>query len=457
MLKELLNWGAKRDLVELMTPRRSFADVILPERTRQSLYEALMQIEKHSLIFQDWGLGERHNTGTGLAFNFAGPPGTGKTICAEAVARALGKKLLKVRYSELESCWAGESGKNVVAVFREARQQDAVLLFDEADSVASRRFAGTSWGYEREANQTVNILLSELEDYPGVVIFATNLATNFDPAFERRIRTHILFEMPGLAEREKIWHVQIHPQKTPLASDVDFPLLAERYEVSGGDIKNAVLKAAQMAAAEDGADRDKAIHQRHLIAGIERVIDSKKVMAQSLFGPSEAAAAATSLLPAWQQAMTRSEERFGTLDDDLQLCRRDLEIVGGDLSLCRSEVETVATDLERWRAELESVGGDVTRCREELAGVQTALTGLSDRGNEAEQARATDAGALREELAALRTELHEAARSQAQAWENRLSGLTLIRMPRWASVSLFLLILAVTGLGWTSAALHWLP
>src|SRR5688500_17286908 len=137
MLEELLNWGARKDLVELSVPRRSFADVILPERTRQSLYEALMQIEKHGLIFQDWGLGERHSTATGPAFKAAGPHGTGKTICDEAVARALGRKLFKVRYSEMASCWAGESGKNVVAVFRDARQQDAVLFFDEADSIAS--------------------------------------------------------------------------------------------------------------------------------------------------------------------------------------------------------------------------------------------------------------------------------------------------------------------------------
>jgi SpoVK/Ycf46/Vps4 family AAA+-type ATPase len=413
-----------------------------------------MQIEKHSLIFQEWGLGERHSTGIGLAFNFAGPPGTGKTICAEAVARALGKRLVKVRYSEMESCWAGESGKNVVAVFRDARQQDAVLLFDEADSIASRRFTGTSWGYEREANQTVNILLSELEDYPGVVIFATNLATNFDQAFERRIRTHILFEMPGVAEREKIWQVQIHPQKTPLGPDVDFCALAERYEVSGGDIKNAVLKAAQMAAAEDGPDRDKAIHQRHLIAGMGRVIDSKKVMAQTLFGEPESP---TSLLPAWQQSMARSEERFEVLDEDVLLCRRDLETVGGDLSLCRREVETVAADLTRWRADLDGVGADVALCRQELSGVQSTLGELAGRGDEAERARAGEAGALRAELAALRTELREAASAQAQAWENRLSGLTLIRMPRWASMSLFVLILAATAMGWTSAALHWLP
>jgi SpoVK/Ycf46/Vps4 family AAA+-type ATPase len=453
MLKELLNWGGRRELVELLTPRRSFTDVILPENTRQSLYEALMQIEKHSLIFQEWGLGERHNTGTGLAFNFAGPPGTGKTICAEAVARALGKKLLKVRYSEMESCWAGESGKNVVAVFRDARQQDAVLLFDEADSIASRRFAGTSWGYERESNQTVNILLSELEDYGGVVIFATNLATNFDPAFERRIRTHILFEMPGVEEREKIWQVQVHPQKTPLGPDVDFRALAERYEASGGEIKNAVLKAAQMAAAEDGPDRDKAIYQRHLIAGMDRVIDSKKVMAQSLFGEPESPA---SLLPAWQQSVARSEERFEALDEDVLLCRRDLETMGGDLSLCRREIEVVGSDLSRWRSDLESMGADVTLCRQELSGVQTALDGLGGRVEEAERARAGEAGSLREELAALRTELRETASAQVQAWESRLSGLTLIRMPRWASLSLFLMILAATAMGWTSAAFHWI-
>lgn len=454
MLKELLNWGGRRDLVELIVPRRSFSDVILPERTRQSLYEALMQIEKHSLIFQEWGLGERHNTGTGLVFNFAGPPGTGKTICAEAVARALGKKLLKVRYSEMESCWAGESGKNVVAVFRDARQQDTVLFFDEADSIASRRFSGTAWGYEREANQTVNILLSELEEYAGVVIFATNLATNFDPAFERRIRTHILFEMPGVEEREKIWQVQVHPEKTPLGPDVDFRSLAEKYEVSGGDIKNAVLKAAQMAAAEDGADRDKMILQRHLIAGMERVVDSKKVMAQSLF---ESPGTPFSLPPVWQQAAAQTEERFASLDEDMSLCRRELETVGGDLALCRQEMEAVASDVDRGRANLETVRGEVTAFRQELSGVQGTLDELVHRVEAAESSREQEAGSLREALSALRTELQEASRTQAQAWEERLNRLTLIRMPRWASVGLFLLLLAATGgLGWTSAALHWL-
>src|SRR5690242_3321189 len=211
MLKELLNWGSRRELVELITPRRSFSDVILPERTRQALYEALMQIEKQGLIFQEWGLGERHTTGLGLAFNFAGPPGTGKTICAEAIAHELGMKLLVVNYAEVESMWMGETPKNIVAAFRAATEQRAVLFFDEADAIATRRSTGAIIPYDRESNTTVNVLLRELESFNGVVIFATNLASNFDPAFERRIRTHVRFEMPGIDEREKIWQVQIHP------------------------------------------------------------------------------------------------------------------------------------------------------------------------------------------------------------------------------------------------------
>jgi ATP-dependent Zn protease len=135
----------------------------------------------------------------------------------------------------------------------------------------------------REANITVNVLLRELEDFNGVVIFATNLAANFDPAFERRIRTHVRFEMPGVEERERIWRVQFHPSKTPLARDVDFGVLAERYPVSGGDIKNAVIKAAVIAAAEPGADAVKRIHQRHLERGMDEVMAGKDVMQQTLF------------------------------------------------------------------------------------------------------------------------------------------------------------------------------
>ncbi|HEY7769457.1 ATP-binding protein [Longimicrobium sp.] len=285
-LRDLIFGPDRAALASASTPRRSFADVVLPPSTRRALDNALVQIQKHDLIFGEWGLGERHESGLGLAFNFAGPPGTGKTICAEAIAHALGKRLLVVRYNELESQWAGATAKNVAAVFASAQAENAVLFFDEADAIAGRRFTSMDQGYQREANAVVNVLLRELEEFPGVVIFATNLAANFDPAFERRIRTHILFEQPGPEEREKIWKVQIHARKTPLAADVDFAALAQRYPLTGGDIKNAVLKAAQMAIAEPGPDAEKRIAQRHFEGAVEDVVASKRVMDQSLFGES---------------------------------------------------------------------------------------------------------------------------------------------------------------------------
>jgi len=274
--------GSRR-VVETVTPARTLADVVLAPQTRSTLDQALAQVRNHHLIFNRWGLGERHASGQGLAFNFAGPPGTGKTICAEAIAHELGLKLLVVNYAEAESMWFGETPKNIVAAFRAAAEQNAILLFDEADAIAMRRSSGAGLPHERESNLTVNVLLHELETFNGIVIFATNLAANFDPAFERRIRAHVLFEIPGPNERARIWELQIHPRKTPLAPDVDFRRLAERYTLSGGDIKNAVLKAAALAAAEPGPDLAKRIKQQDFECAIENVLAAKTVMQQSLF------------------------------------------------------------------------------------------------------------------------------------------------------------------------------
>ena len=185
-----------------------------------------------------------------------------------------------------------------------ARKENAVLLFDEADAIASRRSSSLDQAFVRETNTVINVLLQELERFNGVVIFATNLAANFDPAFERRIRTHVLFEMPGVDEREQIWRVQVHPSRTPLADDVDFRALAERYEVSGGDIRNAVLKAALAAAASPAATAFKAIHQRHFEEGIREVLAGKRVMKQSLLE------APPPLIPGLEAALPRTSRHL---------------------------------------------------------------------------------------------------------------------------------------------------
>jgi len=293
LLRIVESLTGSRPLAQSIVPRLTFDDVILPESTRRALDQALTQVRQHDLIFRQWGLGERYATGQGLAFNFAGPPGTGKSICAEAVAHALGRRLLAVRYAEVESMWVGETPKNVAELFRIAGEENAVLLFDEADSIAARRSTSPDHGFSREANAVVNVLLKELESFSGVVIFATNLAANFDPAFERRIRTQVLFEMPDAALRERIWRAQLHP-RTPVHGEVDFRRLAEQYDVAGGDIRNAVLKAATAAAQEPRTEAGRAVHQRHLEAGVQDVIAGKRVMQQSLF----AAGRGVELVPA---------------------------------------------------------------------------------------------------------------------------------------------------------------
>jgi SpoVK/Ycf46/Vps4 family AAA+-type ATPase len=370
----------RRGLVEVITPRRTFNDVVLPATTYRQLNQALAQIRYHDLIFQSWGLGERHDTGLGLAFNFAGPPGTGKTICAEAIANDLGKALLVVRYAEMESMWVGETGKNVSAVFRAALEQDAVLFFDEADAIAGRRFTSIQQGVQREMNTVVNVLLRELDAFPGVVIFATNLAVNFDPAFERRIRTHILFERPGPEERERIWQVQIHPRKTPLAPDVDFRALAERHEVSGGDIKNAVLKAAQMAAFDGGDAQGKRIHQRHFQSAMEEVLSAKRVMEQSLFDTDEPNAQLHALTGAGG-VMGQVTTRQDSLEDDLSA-------LAARLVQMEDQGEAFAGALQRVAEQGASGQEEVAEVRDTMEHLRTEVRAALER---ADAARRSDA------------------------------------------------------------------
>jgi SpoVK/Ycf46/Vps4 family AAA+-type ATPase len=326
-----------RELVEAVEPRRSFDDVVLPATTLRALNHALALVRKHDLIFQQWGLAERHSSGLGLAFHFAGPPGTGKTICAEALAYALDKKLLVVRYAELESRWVGQTSKHVAAVFRSAAREDAVLFFDEADAIASRRFSSIGAAYEREANAIVNVLLHELESFPGVVIFATNLAANIDPAFERRIRTHILFEMPDVEERERIWSVQLHSRKTPLAPDVDFRALAVAYPRSGGDIKNAVLKAAQIATMEPGPDSAKRIHQHHFIQGMAEVMAAENVMSQSLV--DDAAGPLGGALGRLAEGQEELRGELGVFAERLEALEHRIQVLNHEHSAGRSGLD----------------------------------------------------------------------------------------------------------------------
>ena len=171
----------------------------------------------------------------GLVFLFFGPPGTGKTMLAEAVASLLNKKLLIVEYPKITSRWFGETDKKISQAFRAAKENNLVLLMDEADSLLyNRNYAG-----QEHDIRFVNDMLQELDRFEGVAVLTTNMDDLLDPAVERRITLRVKLEEPSESMRAQIWKAHI-PSQIKLAQDVDFTILARRYEFSGGYIRNAV-------------------------------------------------------------------------------------------------------------------------------------------------------------------------------------------------------------------------
>ncbi len=229
-------------------PRYSFGQVILPERTRMEIEEAVGIIQVEQKVFDEWGLRRIIPTATS-ALSFYGPPGTGKSMAAEAVAQKMGKKILSATYADIESKYHGEGPKMVKAIFRAAEKQDAVLFLDESDSLLSKRLTNVSDGSAQAINSMRSQLLISLEKFKGVVIFATNLVVNYDRAFLSRL-INIEFSMPDVNARMEIWneHIRGAGIQIPLAPDVKVMELAENYEFCGRDIKNAVRNACVSAA-----------------------------------------------------------------------------------------------------------------------------------------------------------------------------------------------------------------
>ena len=198
------------------------------------------------------GFGTIDPTRGRTAINLYGTPGTGKTFAAEAIAHRLKKKILKVNYAELESKFVGDTAKNIVEIFRQARAQDAVLFFDESDSILGKRLTQVRHSTDHAVNVSRSVMLLQLDEFEGVTIFATNLARNYDSAFVRRIIAHIFMPLPGDEERRRLWTSHIPAQLPVELTEDDWLLLTQKSEgLSGGDILNAVIYAASRALAQD--------------------------------------------------------------------------------------------------------------------------------------------------------------------------------------------------------------
>jgi SpoVK/Ycf46/Vps4 family AAA+-type ATPase len=233
------------------TPLWSLEQLVAPENLLEELRTAISLVGLEPLVFDTWGL-RAIEPFPRSALNFHGGPGTGKTLAAHAVASALNKSILVASYAQIESKYHGDGPKNVEALFHAAMTKEAVLFIDEADSLLSRRLTNVTQGSEQAINSMRSQILICLERHRGAVIFATNLAENYDRAFESRIR-HIHFPQPDRIARTAIWKMHL-PEKLPLKADVDPKRLAGLAEdFCGRDIKNAVVNAA-LAVARRGDD-----------------------------------------------------------------------------------------------------------------------------------------------------------------------------------------------------------
>ena len=255
-------------------PRHALDQLVLDPDTLERIREAINVLVSQDLLYDTWNLASVARTGRRVALNFFGPPGTGKTLAADAIAHYLDRKILIVSYAELESKYVGETPKNIRAAFRRAAETGAVLFFDEADSILGKRLTTISQSADSGLNVARSTTLIELDNFDGVVIFASNLVKNYDTAFLRRMLAHVEFRLPAIEQRQRIWECHVPPQ-LPLAPDVDFEDLALYSEgAAGGDIQNAVLLAASYASMRPPQGR--VVSLADFKRAIDFLLDSKR-------------------------------------------------------------------------------------------------------------------------------------------------------------------------------------
>lgn len=255
-------------------PKRNLDDIVLPETTRNNIEAALNRIRYHEILYEDWNLKKVDPSGCRVALNFFGVPGTGKTSCAEAIAKLLNKKIITVNYAEIESKYVGETPKNITAAFEQAKTTDSILFFDEADSILGKRLTSVTQSADHGVNLSRSVMLLQLDKFDGIVIFATNLPENFDGAFVRRILAHIEFELPDNNSLRRLWQY-ILPDEVPRLNEITLDwLTSQSAGLAGGDILNVVKLSASKAVSRSADKRF--VSQKDILDAISQVRNSKE-------------------------------------------------------------------------------------------------------------------------------------------------------------------------------------
>ncbi len=265
-----------KSLAVRVTASHRWEDLVIPSEVYYALHEMIAYLRHASQVYEEWGFGARHSLAQGVSALFAGPPGTGKTMCASVVARELDMELFRVDLSRVVSKWIGETEKNLGKVFDEAQRSNAIILFDEADSLFAKRTDVKS-SVDRYANLEVNFLLQRMESFGGVTILTTNFEDTLDTAFKRRLTFRMRFEKPDADGRSALWR-KIFPEQARLAEDFDPVRLGQLFEMSGGNIRNAAVRSAFLAAAEG-----KAIDMATIFTAAERESREMGLLTQSVY------------------------------------------------------------------------------------------------------------------------------------------------------------------------------
>ncbi len=244
------------ELAERIESKLSWEDLVLPPLQKGALKEISAHVRQKAKVYEDWGFASKSRRGLGITALFSGPSGTGKTLAAGVLANELNLDLYKIELSAVVSKYIGETEKNLQRIFDAAESGGVILLFDEADSIFGKR-SEVKDSKDRNANLEVSYLLQRMESYPGMAILTTNLQSNLDPAFMRRLRFVTQFSMPDAAHRAEIWR-RIFPANTPTEG-----LNAERLaqlNTPGGNIRIIALNAAFMA-----ADAAEPVQMKHIL------------------------------------------------------------------------------------------------------------------------------------------------------------------------------------------------
>ena len=239
-------------------------DLVLPSGTMRRLRQLEGAIRHRDEVFGSWAFGRLAGGHTSVRALFAGPSGTGKTMAASVLGSRLGMDVFRVDLSSVVSKYIGETEKNLERILGAAEHGNAILFFDEADALFGKR-SEVKDAHDRYANIEVAFLLQRLETFDGIVVLATNLATNLDEAFSRRLHFTIDFPAPDEAARLELWR-RAFPPAAPVAGDVDVDFLASRFVITGGEIRAASLMAAFLAATDRAP-----ISMTHVVLALARL------------------------------------------------------------------------------------------------------------------------------------------------------------------------------------------